>query len=146
MRRATSIAAVLLLAVLGSPGPAAAAPADCGTTADQWVGTFTGTEDAHRGTPATLTVTVTLTAGELEVDTVTVDPYNDPVSEDLQDGRLVWKTGWYVRGPWGSYGDTDTYTTTSVTCAGGQVTAMAGTLEVDRIHTDSDSGTFSVSR
>lgn len=124
-------AALMLAATLTVPAVATAAPADCGTTPAQWVGTYTGQiEDEHNGevyyTP--LRVVVADDGGELTVDSYVRDTHEPQDGETiLEAGNISWATErWF---------DTtliaDFFDSTSSTCGvDGRVTAFAGPHEV----------------
>jgi hypothetical protein len=116
----TAVACVVLPATAAQAAPA------CGTTPEQWVGFFPGFThwDGQEDTP--LDHTITRDGGVLAVDTLINDwkrlpPYGTPT---LNGDSLTW-TATTAATP-GGYGETDIYTTNSVTCANGVVQSFTG--------------------
>jgi hypothetical protein len=136
------LGAAVLAAVFLVPATASAAPA-CGTTPEQWVGTFTGTEQGHWSDPVGMTTTITLNAGSsrLVVDSVIGSADTQPLgTPKLVDGKLHWSEYWSFYHPlYGYFYGEDYYETTAVTCANGQVTAFSGIKPAP-------TGTFSLHR
>lgn len=123
-------AALMLAATMTVPAVATAAPADCGTTPAQWVGTYTGQiEGEYNGevyyTP--LRAVVADDGGELTVDTYLRDRRHPQSGETtIEGGDISWATViWFDIVPVGNFFDS-----TSVTCADGQVTGFAGPHDI----------------
>ncbi|HEV7652762.1 MAG TPA: hypothetical protein VGP26_31790 [Actinophytocola sp.] len=126
------LAAATVLALGGiAPAAAAADPvsvASCGTTAAMWTGAFDGNlyNDSFPGSPPPrLRADVTSSGAGLAVHTVINDGQNTYYPEGtpaIQSGNLVWQA-WVYALPFAYH---YTYTTNSVTCSGGKVTAFGG--------------------
>jgi hypothetical protein len=134
-------AALLAVAGLSVPAGATAAAESCGATGQQWVGSFQGTVEWY--------YTKSL---ELEVDQnlrvlTTKMTYAHPLAAGtLIGGKLHWATyNFEMAPPFGPVRHDDDFTTTSVTCAGGKVTAFSGTLHIENAAYGASDATFSVS-
>ncbi|MGH3761633.1 hypothetical protein [Actinophytocola sp.] len=133
------IPGVAMLGALLLAPATASAEAACGTTPDQWVGSYTGTG----------TSTINITPGPV----VDINgPYGDwtpDASPDLMDGTLTFFVEYAVYIPLkGTFRTTRDYTPTQVTCADGQVSALRGTYEWTSRFYEFSSGekSFAVSR
>ncbi len=134
----------VLLAVVGLSVPVGATSAaeTCGATAQQWAGTFQGKVHSPYYTKS-LTVRVGQSLGVV----TTKAGHEHPQSTGaLSGGKLNWATYAYeVSPPFGPMRHDDDFTTTSVTCAAGKVTAFSGNLHVVHAASGPSDATFSVS-
>lgn len=128
----------MLGALLLAPATASA-ESGCGTTPDQWIGSYDGDG----------TSTINVTAGPV-VDII--GPYGDwdpDTSPELVDGTLTFFVEYAVYIPLkGTFRATRDYTPTHVTCAGGKVSAFSGTYAWTERWYETRSGedSFAVSR
>jgi len=128
MRR-LPLAAAMLAALFVAPATASASV--CGSTAAQWLDTFTGTETDNSGTRNTV---IDIAAGPTvsQIAPFNGSPYASwypDESPDLLDGTPSWTVQYSEYFPYmGTYYEDRDYTVTQVTCAGGRVSAFSGTF------------------
>lgn len=147
MRIRTVAAMCLLVLGLVAPPATATTTAACGTTAAQWLGSFTGTEYLHHESGRSMTVDITSSGGtSLHPETDVGETFYLEARGTIVDGKLNWHDTWWVHSPSGYFQHSHEYTTSSVTCAGGRVTAFDGTVETYGNVSDGLTGTFTLSR
>lgn len=119
--RALVCAAAVAATVVLPAATATAAPAGCGSTADQWPGTYDGAVDYGSGYQHSLHVVVTRNSGGALVVRATLDGVAetaDDAKTSLSGGQLYWE----------SSTDRTLYdrNSTAATCSGGTVSAFDG--------------------